>query len=79
MFNHSPIFFLIFFFAFIIRLSRINHIVKGAAGVVKYHNNLAQALVDLFPEIGLEKQRFGEQCMCPLTLSINFKYINIYI
>eukprot|EP00026_Physarum_polycephalum_P001298 Phypoly_transcript_01299.p1 GENE.Phypoly_transcript_01299~~Phypoly_transcript_01299.p1 ORF type:complete len:1145 (+),score=200.33 Phypoly_transcript_01299:2-3436(+) len=34
---------------------------KGAAGVVRYHKNLAQALVDLFPEIGLEKKRFGEQ------------------
>ena len=67
------------FLLFIIRLSLLNHIVKGAAGVVKYHKNLAQALVDLFPEIGLEKQRFGEQCMSPLTLSINFKYINIYM
>eukprot|EP00026_Physarum_polycephalum_P001731 Phypoly_transcript_01733.p1 GENE.Phypoly_transcript_01733~~Phypoly_transcript_01733.p1 ORF type:complete len:1003 (+),score=155.23 Phypoly_transcript_01733:421-3009(+) len=37
--------------------------VKSANTVVRYHKSLAQALVDLFPEIGLDKRKFGEQYM----------------
>eukprot|EP00026_Physarum_polycephalum_P001329 Phypoly_transcript_01330.p1 GENE.Phypoly_transcript_01330~~Phypoly_transcript_01330.p1 ORF type:complete len:878 (+),score=128.72 Phypoly_transcript_01330:456-3089(+) len=36
--------------------------VRGALGVIQYHNNnMAKALIDLFPNIGLEERRFQSQ------------------
>jgi hypothetical protein len=38
--------------------------VQGAARVIYYHNNnLAQALLDLFPDIGLVAEKFGSKSM----------------
>lgn len=48
---------------------------KGAFKVIYYHNNkVQQALMDLFPSIGLDKSKFVEKC----TL-ILFDYYNQFI
>ena len=42
---------------------------KGAAGVLYYHNyNLPQALLDLFPDIGLAKEYFRRNCMLSICI-----------
>ena len=40
------------------------HNLQGASAIVSHHNrNLVQTLMDLFPNIGLEKSKFDIKCM----------------
>jgi hypothetical protein len=36
---------------------------KGAAGIMYHHKTMARALLDLYPDIGLDVNKLWERCM----------------
>lgn len=50
-------------FLFLLLIAVLNYL-KGAERVTAYHNNsVVKALLDLFPDIGLDKAQFALKCM----------------
>ena len=49
-------FLFVFFFVFVF-------VFQGANSIIFYHETIPRALLDLFPNIGLDKSRFPAHCM----------------
>lgn len=54
--------------------------VKGAGGVLVHHSrSVVDALIDLFPEIGLNREKLKENYSMPFFYSCNFTtVINVH-